>query len=108
MVLCISKMIVFSMAHMEYSAFQPVILCIMIPYLLEGRLSSSLVYSGAFFCTGILYFRFVCGAISEICDHLGIQCFKVKKQKEDGPTLAIPQGSDKATDAAKSPTGTNC
>ena len=56
----------------------------------------------------VLYIRFVCGAITEICDHLGIHCFKVK-EKTDQPTLTIGTGKkkDDAT-AAKSPTGTNC
>jgi len=107
MILCICKMIVFSMAHMEYKPFQPIMLCVAIPYILaQLGIAPRFIYYIAFLASIVIFGRFVTGAISEICEHLNIKCFRIKA-KSDGPTLAIP---DKKAENAKvqSPTGTNC
>jgi len=109
MILCITKMIIFSMAHMEYKPFQPVILCVLVPYMVESYTSGSgLIVNASFVSAFFLYFRFVCGAITEISDHPGIRCFTIKEKKE-APALSMGKKDEKKDqDQAKSPTGTNC
>jgi len=106
---CIVKMIIFSMAHMPFSTFQPVVFSVVLPYVLEMMLGGSYWLYIGFIANIIIFARFVCGAISEICEMLNINAFKVKDtKKNDGPSLAIPSKAAEKEPLLKSPTGTGC
>lgn len=106
---CIVKMIVFSMAHMPFSTFQPVVFTVMLPYVLEMLTGGPYWLYIGFIANNIIFARFVCGAISEICEMLNIDAFKVKDtKKNDGISLSIPSKGAEKESLLKSPTGTGC